>query len=174
MIQNFVKQCCHTHYESEKSEVKLIPKHGPVDYTCPMHPEVVREDPGSCPKCGMALEPKSGSSSPDDTETRDISKRFWVSLFLSAPIVLLALLEMMPNNLLERIMPMRVMNWIQLFFATPVVLWGGWRFFERGALSVIRKSLNMFTLIALGIGVATIYSVVATFFPVHNFSGQVK
>src|SRR3989338_2048508 len=122
-------------------------------YTCPMHPEVISDKPGSCPKCGMALEPKSGAVSPDDKEYRDLLRRFWVSLGFTVPIVLLAALEMFP------------MNWVSLILTTPVVLWGGWWFFERGALSVVRRNLNMFTLIALGVGVAYVYSRVAVFFP---------
>ncbi|HXV19284.1 MAG TPA: heavy metal translocating P-type ATPase, partial [Candidatus Omnitrophota bacterium] len=123
------------------------------------------DKPGSCPKCGMFLEPKGGAPSPDDTEYQDMSRRFWVSAVLSAPIVVLSFLEMMPNSPLARVMPMQTVNWAQLFFATPVVLWGGWPFFERGALSVIRRSLNMFTLISLGVGAAYLYSVVAALFP---------
>lgn len=134
-------------------------------YTCPMHSEVVQEGPGSCPKCGMALEPKDVSASPENQEYKDMSRRFWAGLFLSLPIIFLAIVEMLPGRPLENILSMKFVNWIELFFATPVVLWAGYPFFERGALSVIRRSLNMFTLIALGVGVAYIYSVVATLFP---------
>ena len=134
-------------------------------YTCPMHPEVIQEGPGSCPKCGMALEPKDVSTSADNSEYKDMSKRFWVSLIFSVPIILLAMLEIFPNKSIEKILSMKVINWIAFVLATPIVIWGGWMFFERGVLSVIRKSLNMFTLIGLGVGVAYIYSVVATVFP---------
>lgn len=142
----------------------IPPKSGGV-YTCPMHPEIERDGPGSCPKCGMALEPKGGAASPDEKEYLDMSRRFWVSAVLSAPVVALAVLEMLPGRPLEGRLPMAWVYGIELFFATPVVLWGGWRFFERGALSVVRKSLNMFTLIALGVGIAYVYSVIAALFP---------
>ena len=167
-------QCCHTgHPGREKSKNQVISDLGSVKYVCPMHPEVTSDQPGDCPKCGMALELKSGAWSQDDAECRDMSERFWASAVLSLPILISAFLEMVPNNPLERIMPMRFVNWVQLFFATPVVLWGGYRFFERGALSVIQKNLNMFTLIALGVGVTYSYSVAATIF-VGFFSGVFK
>ena len=134
-------------------------------YTCPMHPEVEQEQPGACPKCGMALEPKDASASPENKEYKDMSRRFWVSLMLSVPIILLAISEIIPGRPLDKILPMKLVNWIELFFVTPVVLWGGRPFFERAALSVIRRSLNMFTLIGIGVGVAYIYSVIATFAP---------
>jgi Cu+-exporting ATPase len=143
---------------SKKADQKTL-------YTCPMHPEIIQEGPGSCPKCGMALEPKNGASSEECREYRHMLRRFWVSAVLSLPIVVLSISEMTHNNLLGSIIPMQFVNWVQLFFATPVVLWGGYPFFERGALSVIRKNLNMFTLIALGVGVAYVYSIVATLFP---------
>lgn len=130
-----------------------------------MHPEVISDKPGSCPKCGMALEPKSGAPSPDDKEYHDLLLRFWVGVWLTAPIVLLAILETFFVELLERMMPMRFVNWISLILSTPVVLWGGSWFFERGALSLVRRSLNMYTLIALGVGVAYVYSLVAVFVP---------
>jgi Cu+-exporting ATPase len=140
------------------------PKSGGV-YTCPMHPEIERAGPGSCPKCGMALEPKGGAPSPEEGEYRDMSRRFWASAALSVPVVALAILEMLPGRPLEGRVPMIWVNGIELFFATPVVLWGGWHFFEKGVLSVVRRSLNMFTLIGLGVGIAYVYSVVATFLP---------
>jgi Cu+-exporting ATPase len=134
-------------------------------YTCPMHPEIQRDGPGSCPKCGMALEPKGGAPSPEEGEYRDMSRRFWASTAFSVPVIALAVLEMLPGRPLEGRVPMTWVNGIELFFATPVVLWGGWHFFERGVLSVVRRSLNMFTLIGLGVGIAYVYSVVATFLP---------
>ena len=134
-------------------------------YTCPMHPEIEQDHPGTCPKCGMALEPKDASASPENKEYKDMSRRFWVSLILSIPIILLAISEIIPGKPLEKILSMRILNWIELFFATPVVLWGGWLFFERAGLSVIRRSLNMFTLIGLGVGVAYVYSMIATLAP---------
>ncbi len=144
-------------------------------YTCPMHPEVVQEGPGSCPKCGMSLEPKDASVSVENKEYQDMSRRFWGSLFLSLPIILLAFGEMLPGKPIGKILSMKLVNWIEFLFATPVVLWGGFPFFERGIASVIRRSLNMFTLIALGVGVAYVYSTIATIIPwifPSNFQGH--
>ena len=141
-----------------------------MKYTCPMHPEIVLDKPGSCPKCGMTLEPislerKDAAGSADDAEYKAMLRRFWVSLILSLPIILLAFSELIPGKPFEKFMSLRVSNWIEFIFATPVVLWGGWWFFERGVLSIIRRSLNMFTLIALGVGAAYGYSVIAMIFP---------
>ncbi|MBI4432377.1 MAG: cadmium-translocating P-type ATPase [Candidatus Omnitrophica bacterium] len=130
-----------------------------------MHPEVVQDHPGSCPKCGMSLETRGGEVSQEDAEYRAMRRRFWVSAALSLPVIGLAALEMMPGQPLEGRFSMRFVSWIELVFVTPVVLWGGFWFFERGFLSVIRRSLNMFTLIALGVGVAYLYSVAGTVFP---------
>jgi len=130
-----------------------------------MHPEIEQDRPGSCPKCGMALEPKEVSVSSENAEYKDMSRRFWGSFILSAPIILLAMSEVLPGKPIEKILSMRLVNWIEFLLVTPVVLWGGWPFFQRGVLSVVRRSLNMFSLIALGIGVAYVYSVVATVFP---------
>lgn len=123
-----------------------------VVYICPMHLEVERMGSGSCPKCGMALEPKKPLLSPENAEYLDRTHRFWVCLFLSTPLVVLT----MAHIFIPRI------NWVQFMLATPIVLWGGWPFFKRGAESVVRRSLNMFTLIALGVGAAYLYSVAAT------------
>ncbi|MBI2431298.1 MAG: heavy metal translocating P-type ATPase [Candidatus Hydrogenedentes bacterium] len=143
---------------------------GPVDaarvYTCPMHPEVRRQGPGSCPVCGMDLEPAEVAAEDEASpEYRDMQRRFWVSLVLTVPVFALAMGHMVPNfHLLDRI-PMPVLNWVQLVLASPVVLWGGWPFFVRGWNSVVHRSLNMFTLIAIGTGVAYAYSLVATIAP---------
>lgn len=136
-----------------------------MKYTCPMHPEIVSDQPGSCPKCGMFLELKDAAGSPEDLEYKEMARRFWISLMLLVPIILLAFSELIPGNPLEKFVSMRVLNWIEFIFATPVILWGGWWFFERGVLSVVRRSLNMFTLIALGVGAAYSYSVIAMVFP---------
>jgi P-type Cu+ transporter len=135
-----------------------------VAYTCPMHPEIVQEGPGSCPICGMALEPVVPSG-PDDAnpELADMSRRFWVSLVLTLPVLALAMGEMVPAA--RQLVPSHVSLWIELALSTPVVLWGGWPFFVRGWASVVNRSLNMFSLIALGTGVAYGYSVLATLFP---------
>lgn len=133
-------------------------------YTCPMHPEVVQKGPGSCPKCGMALEPRTVSLEPEDsTEYRDMTHRFWMSLILTVPVFALAMMEMLPR-LRHAISPYWSI-WIQFLLATPVVLWGGWPFFRRGWASLVNRHLNMFTLIAIGVGAAYGYSVVAALFP---------
>jgi len=136
-------------------------------WTCPMHPEVVRDGPGSCPICGMALEPKTVVSEvePENPELADMTRRFRVSAALSIPLVLIAMAHLVPGNRLEQVMPHRVRAFLELAFATPVVLWGGWPFFVRAWYSFVHRSLNMFTLIGLGVGVAYVYSVVAVLFP---------
>ena len=135
-----------------------------AEYTCPMHPEIVRDKPGSCPICGMALEPRNAVAE-DNAELNDMTRRFWVSAALALPVFLMATVA----DLLPRLMPesisMLVLQWIEFTLATPVVLWAGWPIFRRGYESVVNRSLNMFTLIALGVGVAWIYSVVAMLFP---------
>jgi P-type Cu+ transporter len=136
-----------------------------TEWTCPMHPEIVRSEPGSCPICGMALEPRSVTLEERNPELDDMTRRFWVSTALTLPSVLLAMGEYIPGRPLDSLIPPVAMNWVQLAMAMPVVLWGGWPFFVRGWQSVVNHSLNMFTLIALGVGVAYVYSVVATAFP---------
>lgn len=131
-------------------------------YTCPMHPEVSQPGPGSCPICGMALEPRSVSAeTPENAELRDMTRRFWVSLILTVPVMVLDMAGMASHA--RR--PPSLIHWIELAPATVVVLWGGRPFFERGWASLRNRSLNMFTLIALGTGIAYIYSLVATFWP---------
>ena len=141
---------------------------GPADavYTCPMHPEIEQVGPGACPKCGMALEPKSPTlTEGEDPELKDMSRRFWVSLVFTVPLFLYAMSDMVPGVNVAAIIPPAYASWIQAVLATPVVLWGGWIFFKRGWLSVVTWNLNMFTLIALGAGVAYVYSIVATAAP---------
>jgi P-type Cu+ transporter len=138
-----------------------------VIYTCPMHPEVEQDHPGSCPKCGMALEPKEITSATEDatSELRDMSCRFWVGLVLSVPVLLLAMVHLVPGLHLEHYISAPTNNWIQFALSTPVVLWAGWPFFVRGWRSVRTWNLNMFTLIALGVATAYAFSVVAVLFP---------
>jgi len=131
-------------------------------FTCPMHPEVRQDHPGACPKCGMALEPLAAEPVEDDAELRDMRRRFWIGLMLAAPVLLLAMGAHFPP--LDAI-PMRISAWIQFLLATPVVLWAAWPFFERGARSIVTRSLNMFTLIALGTGAAYLFSVAALLVP---------
>jgi Cu+-exporting ATPase len=133
-----------------------------MEYTCPMHPQIIRPGPGDCPICGMALEPKavteiSGGSREDSHELRDMTRRFWVSLFLTVPVVFLTMGEM--------ILPKWNSSLIQAWVTTPVILWGGWPFFKKGYHSIHHRSLNMFTLIALGTGVAFLFSWIALLFP---------
>jgi Cu+-exporting ATPase len=136
-----------------------------VIYTCPMHPEVQQDHPGSCPKCGMALEPQTATAeSEEDPEFRDMTRRFWVAVVLSVPVLLLAMLPMLGVPL-ERWIPHQASLWLQFALSTPVVLWAGWPFFVRGWRSIVTWNLNMFTLIALGTGAAYLYSVIAVLFP---------
>src|ERR1019366_7950777 len=122
-----------------------------VEYTCPMHPEVVQMGPGTCPICGMALEPKEiQAGDTQNPELADMQRRFWVSVVLSLPLLVMsmAMLGLHASR-----------SWIELALATPVVLWAGWPFFVRAVQSVLHRSLNMFTLIAMGTGAAWLYSV---------------
>jgi len=145
----------------------VSPTAGGQQYTCPMHPEVIRDQPGACPICGMALEPRTVRADADDAspELRDMTRRFWVSAGLTLPVFMIAMSEMIPGQPLQHALSANVLTWMQLVLATPVVLWGGAPFFERGWLSVRNRRLNMFTLIVLGTGVAYAYSVVATLAP---------
>ncbi len=135
-------------------------------YTCPMHPEIVQKGPGSCPICGMALEAMSPGTEEDQGEYLDMKRRFWIGAALTVPLVMIAMRFMFfPEGLLESFASAKTLNWIEAALATPVVLWAGWPFFKRGWQSVITRNLNMFTLIAMGVGVSYIYSLLAAFFP---------
>jgi P-type Cu+ transporter len=135
-------------------------------WTCPMHPEIVRDEPGSCPICGMALEPVIATADDGEhAELRDMTRRFLVAGALTLPLVVIAMGDMLPGRPLERVFSPATMGWLELVLATPVVLWAGWPFFVRGWRSVVTWHLNMFTLIALGVGAAWAYSVVATLVP---------
>lgn len=137
-----------------------------TEYACPMHPEIIRKEPGFCPKCGMALESRDVSGEEEENqELTNMSRRFWVSTALSIPVFLLAMAYDLISELIAGFLTIHQVQWLEFALATPVVLWGGWPFFQRGWASVIHRHLNMFTLIALGIGVAWIYSVLATFLP---------
>jgi Cu+-exporting ATPase len=139
---------------------------GGTTWTCPMHPEIVRSRPGSCPLCGMALEPRTVTL--DETpnpELRDMTRRFWASAALSLPLLAIAMSPMLPGDPAGRWIPPTWSSWVQLALASPAVLWAGWPLFERGWASVRNRSLNMFTLIALGTGTAFAFSVVAALFP---------
>ena len=136
-----------------------------TEYTCPMHPEIAEESPGNCPVCGMALEARTIEVEERNEELIDMRRRLRISLVLAIPVFLLAMIADMAPALLPDSLPMPVAQWIQFLLATPVVLWCGWPFFQRGWQSLRSWNLNMFTLIAIGVGVAWIYSVVALLFP---------
>ncbi|MFY9643600.1 MAG: heavy metal translocating P-type ATPase [Terriglobales bacterium] len=147
-----------------------------TEYTCPMHPEVVRSAAGSCPICGMALEPRTVSIKEDNPELRDMTRRFWISLALTLPLLAIAMGSMLwPQWFMAALFIGKgdqdvvtfgaALPWVELILATPVVLWCGWPFFQRGSASIVHRSTNMFTLIAMGTGVSYLFSVVATVFP---------
>jgi Cu+-exporting ATPase len=136
------------------------------EYVCPMHPEIVRDRPGACPICGMALEPRVASAQEEPNhELQDMTRRFWASLIATAPVFVLAMSDVLPGQPVHHALGARGIEWIQFALATPVVLWGGAPFFQRGWASIVHRSLNMFTLIALGTGAGYLYSVFAVFFP---------
>jgi Cu+-exporting ATPase len=137
-----------------------------TEYTCPMHPEIVRSAPGSCPICGMALEPRTVTAAAEENpELRDMTRRFWISLALTAPLMAIAMASMLWQMPLHGILRGAALPWLELVLATPVVLWAGLPFFQRFWTSLVNRSPNMFTLIGMGTGVAYAYSVIATLFP---------
>ncbi len=137
-----------------------------TEYICPMHPEIVRAEPGSCPICGMALEPRAVTLEEEhNPELTDMQRRFWVSLALTLPIVVLAMSDLLPGGSVQEMISTELGTWLQLALAAPVVLWGGWPFFQRGWASIVNRHLNMFTLIALGTAAAFGFSLFATLFP---------
>ncbi|WP_240558553.1 heavy metal translocating P-type ATPase [Paracoccus contaminans] len=152
------------HLDPAAAAAKAEPVPEGTIYTCPMHPEIRQVGPGSCPICGMGLEPVLVSLEAEpNLELIDMRRRFWIGLVLTVPVFIL---EMGGHFLgLDRYIDQQTSNWIQLLFATPVVLWAGWPFFQRGWQSLVTRNLNMFTLIAMGTGAAWIYSVVATLAP---------
>ncbi|HGO6800121.1 TPA: copper-translocating P-type ATPase [Legionella pneumophila] len=154
--------CCHQEHRVQKSRDASSKTEGAIIYTCPMHPEVRQTNPGICPLCGMALEPETVTAEEEiNPEYLDMRRRFWMAVILTLPVVVLE----MGGHLLKNIISAGVSNWIQLLFATPVVLWCGWPFFQRGWQTLKTRQLNMFTLIAMGIGVAWVYSMVAVLLP---------
>jgi P-type Cu+ transporter len=163
---------CPMHPEVRSAKMAACPKCGMglepvsvplarVEYTCPMHPEIVRDGPGSCPICGMALEPREATVEEENPELKSMTMRLWVGVLLTLPLLAVMFLEMGHAEWLSG----GWLGWAELALATPVVLWCGWPFFERGWASIIHRSLNMFTLIAMGIGAAYLYSVVAVVVP---------
>jgi Cu+-exporting ATPase len=149
----------HTHNADSKTAVP----EGTI-YTCPMHPQIRQIGPGNCPICGMALEPDVASlDAPPNPELADMTRRFWIGLVLSVPPVVLEMGGHLVGG--HGLIDQTLSNWIQLVFATPVVLWAGWPFFVRGWQSLLTRNLNMFTLIAMGTGVAYLYSLIGTVAP---------
>lgn len=136
-----------------------------TEYVCPMHPEVVRNEPGNCPICGMTLEPRTGASEEENPELSDMTRRFWASTVLALPVFVMAMVADMLPGFTEQWISYPKLQFVEFLLATPVVLWGGWPFFQRGWASLLTRHLNMFTLISLGVGVAWIYSVIGTFLP---------
>ncbi len=174
----FMTHTCPMHPEIQQQGPGRCPKCGmalepmgvpaiatKTEYTCPMHPEVVQDHPGNCPKCGMALEPVTVGVEGRNEELIDMSRRFWVCTVLALPLFSLAMVADMMPSWLPDWLSMQAVQWVQFALATPVVLWGGWPFFVRGWQSVRTWNLNMFTLIALGVSAAWVYSVAALLFP---------
>jgi len=136
-----------------------------TEWVCPMHPEIARDSPGACPICGMALEPRAAIAEQENLELRDMSRRFWFAATLTLPLVLLAMADLLPGAPVSRFLSMRARTLVELALATPVCVWAAWPFYARAVLSVKHHSLNMFTLIGLGVSVAYVYSVVAALLP---------
>ncbi|MDP3608695.1 MAG: heavy metal translocating P-type ATPase [Methylophilus sp.] len=158
-------------YLSMPTASDIVPKASPqavakdVIFTCPMHPEVQQVGPGSCPKCGMALEPMEVTAEEDTTELDDMTRRLWVSAALTVPLLILTMSEVVSGIDFYRWLGTTVFNWLQAAFAIPVILWAGWPFFERAWASFRTWNLNMFSLIGLGTGAAFVFSVVSLLFP---------
>jgi Cu+-exporting ATPase len=136
-----------------------------TEYTCPMHPQIVRDAPGPCPICGMALEPREVKAEESNPELAKMFRRLWICVALAVPMLALMISEFLPNRPMQHMLAARTWTWIEFALATPVVLWCGLPFFVKGWQSLVHRSLNMFTLIALGTGTAYVYSVVATVVP---------
>ncbi|MGB8537663.1 MAG: heavy metal translocating P-type ATPase [Acidobacteriaceae bacterium] len=139
------------------------PEH--IEFTCPMHPQIVRDRPGTCPICGMALEPRSVTANAANPELISMTRRLWIGAALTPPLLAVMVSDVLPGHPLQHLLPGSLLGWMELILATPVVLWCGWPFFERGWASIVHRSLNMFTLIAIGSGAAYLYSVAAVLAP---------
>ena len=166
--------CLHRFQQNPESflnpqPISIVPAPKPATaqkYTCPMHPEIIRDGPGSCPICGMALEPLVASLDEEENiELKNMSRRFWISVVLTIPVFAMGMSDLIPGQPLQRLVPMSTLAWLQLILATPVVLWAGWPFFVRGWQSIVTRNLNMFTLIALGVAVGYVFSVIAVVAP---------
>jgi Cu+-exporting ATPase len=165
---------CSTHclHRFQKDPQTFLQKTAPhpvteaKKYTCPMHPEIIRDGPGSCPICGMALEPLMASlEEEENTELADMTRRFRVAVILTVPVLIFGMSELIPAQPLQQIFSMRTLAWLQFVLASPVVLWAGWPFFVRAWQSIVYRSLNMFTLIGLGVAVGYVFSVIAILVP---------
>ena len=158
--------CCGSHGDHAVSKM-AAPAVGAVagKYTCPMHPEIEKDGPGSCPLCGMALEPREMTGEEENPELESMTRRLWVGVGLTIPLLAAMAAEMMSGHSVAGWIHSRWLGWVEMILATPVVLWCGWPFFERGWASIVNRSLNMFTLIALGTGAAFLYSVAAVVAP---------
>jgi Cu+-exporting ATPase len=149
-----------------KAETPQIPPVAGAAYTCPMHPEIIRDAPGSCPICGMALEPRTVAAEDEESaELKDMRRRFWFAAALTLPLVVISMGDMLPGQPISSLMSMRMRVWLELALATPVCVWSAWPFFVRAVASVRNRSLNMFTLIGLGVSVAYVYSLIAALLP---------
>ena len=136
-----------------------------TEYVCPMHPQIVRSEPGNCPICGMTLEPRTVAAKEENPELDNMTRRFWISTILAVPVFVMAMVADMWMGFVPQMISFTHLQLVEFLLATPVVLWGGWPFFQRGWASVVNRHLNMFTLISLGVGVAWSYSVIGTFLP---------
>jgi len=161
--QNHPGNCPKCGMTLEK-EVEAIPT-VTTKYTCAMHPEIIRDEPGSCPICGMALEPITVEADEKNDELDDMSRRFWISTALALPLFILAMVHDITPQYIPQALSAKMIQWIEFFLATPVVLWGGWPFYVKGYQSIKTWNLNMFTLISMGVGAAYLYSLVALFLP---------
>jgi Cu+-exporting ATPase len=145
--------------------VEIAPASNRTEYNCPMHPEIVRDQPGNCPICGMALEPRDVSVDSANPELASMTRRFWVAVALTVPLLAVMLSDVLRGHPLQHLLTGRWLAWLEFALATPVVLWAGGPFFERGWASIVHRSPNMFTLIAIGAGSAYLYSVAAVVAP---------
>lgn len=169
---------CPMHPEVRKTEDGSCPKCGmalepetvsvPVthsQYTCPMHLQIVRDQPGNCPICGMTLELMAVTVEETSPELGRMTRRLWLGIGFTLPLLAVMISDLIPSHPIQHLLAGRRLGWVEFAFATPVVLWGGWPFFQRGWTSIVSRHLNMFTLILIGSGSAYIYSVVAVFLP---------
>ncbi|MEP7063014.1 MAG: heavy metal translocating P-type ATPase [Betaproteobacteria bacterium] len=154
-----------TQYTAAQPHTRVSTESADAIYTCPMHPQIRQAGPGNCPICGMALEPLDATASEDNTELRDMTRRFWASAALAAPLLVVTMSDLLPGVDLQHRVGSEIFNWAQAILATPVVLWGGWPFFERAWASFKSWHLNMFSLIGLGTGAAFLFSIIALLFP---------